>query len=136
MLEEEDLGAAAADDALAEHRPGLGLVFSMYAAFGLHGEAARAAPELDSFRCTKLAREAGLLDGSLTTQALDVLFAAAKGRGARRWGQLGAPGRGDWGGGSRRLCLADCHPWQAATGADRCRQVGGRLMGAHPGPQL
>ncbi|KAL4441547.1 hypothetical protein ABPG77_002051 [Micractinium sp. CCAP 211/92] len=83
LLEEEDLGATAADDALAEHRPGLGLVFSMYAAFGLHGEAARAAPELDSFRCTKLAREAGLLDGSLTTQALDVLFAAAKGRGAR-----------------------------------------------------
>ncbi|KAL4444340.1 hypothetical protein ABPG75_012077 [Micractinium tetrahymenae] len=84
LLAEEDSAATAAADVLAEHRPALATTFSAFASFGLRGEAAGAAPDLDSFRCTKLAREAGLLDSSLTTQALDVLFAAAKERGARR----------------------------------------------------
>lgn len=93
LLAEEEPGSAKADGALAEHRQALGTAFSAFATFGLR-DAAGSTPELDSFRCTKLVREAGLLDSNLTPQALDVLFAAAvaKERGVRRWGVQGGLG--------------------------------------------
>lgn len=121
-LQAEESGAAAAHDALAAHRPALALAFSMYASFGLRDEAASSTPELDSFRCAKLAREAGLLDSGLTAQALDVLFAAAKERGARRWG-----GRGVRAGlrmAGQGLAAAASHGLRLPTDTDRWGQVG------------
>ena len=73
-----DQGAAAgAADAVAAKRPALERAFAAFAN-------SSAAIELDSFRCQKLAREAGLLGPRLTPQQLDLLFARAKERGARR----------------------------------------------------
>jgi hypothetical protein len=83
--------AAAARDAktVAEHRQALEHLFASYASFGVTRDLG-SAPELDSFRCAKLVREAGLLGGRLRMQDLDVLFAAAarKGGSSRRWGLL------------------------------------------------
>ncbi|KAI3427944.1 hypothetical protein D9Q98_006334 [Chlorella vulgaris] len=79
--------AAAARDAetVAEHRQALEHLFASYASFGVTRDLG-SAPELDSFRCAKLVREAGLLGGRLRMQDLDVLFAAAarKGGSSRR----------------------------------------------------
>ena len=66
---------------MAAKRPALERAFAAFATFGAHSSAAI---ELDSFRCQKLAREAGLLGPRLTPQQLDLLFAQAKERGARR----------------------------------------------------
>jgi len=80
----------AADAAVAARHEALLAVFQAYATFGQRRESAAGSspPELDSFRCCKLFREAGLLGGgggALTTQALDLIFAkAAKEAGSRR----------------------------------------------------
>ncbi|PRW56603.1 p25-alpha domain-containing [Chlorella sorokiniana] len=75
--------AAAGDAAVAAHRAALERVFAAYATYGAREAAV---VELDSFRCAKLCREAGLLapGGGLTAQELDVLFAKAKDRAARK----------------------------------------------------
>ena len=84
LVQEEAAPASLQADALAT--PGLHAVFAAYACFGAHGAGERgAAPELDSFRCAKLVREAGLLSRDLTLRELDVMFVRAKERGARRW---------------------------------------------------
>lgn len=77
-------GAGAADDeAVAAHRAALQSLFASYSTFGARDQGG-AALELDSFRCSKLVREAGLLGGPLRAQDLDVLFAKAARQGSSR----------------------------------------------------
>ena len=75
-MDSTHLAAAAtvANPAITAHRAALEQAFASYAAFGARDSAV---VELDSFRCSKLVREAGLLGGPLTGQQLDVLFTRA-----------------------------------------------------------
>jgi hypothetical protein len=56
-------------------------LFSSFAGFGSRQAAAS---ELDSARMVKLCRDCGLLGGEVTVTTVDLLFAGAKSRGARR----------------------------------------------------
>lgn len=119
LAPEEAAPTAAADDTTAT-REDLMAVFTAFASFGLRGDAAAAsAIELDSFRCSKLVREAGLLGPgpnrtSLTAQELDVLFASAKDRGVRRCGT----GRCNWEGTAHANDCGAPDQHQQATAAD------------------
>lgn len=97
---------------MAALRPELRRAFAAFAAYGAResGEG-----QLDSFRCAKLAREAGLLGGGrLSAQQLDVLFCQAKDRGARRWvGEEVGAGQAGWLSAPAGGCTARCqspHP--------------------------